>query len=52
MHNASQQIVRLGFGFAVSQALRVIIELGIPGSLLAVSERSVDELSDCHSVGC
>jgi hypothetical protein len=44
MHNASQQIVRLGFGFAVSQALRVIIELGIP-DLLAVSERSVDELA-------
>ena len=44
MHNASQQIVRLGFGFAVSQALRVIIELGIP-DLLAVGERSVDELA-------
>jgi SAM-dependent methyltransferase len=44
MHNASQQIVRLGFGFAVSQALRVIIELGIP-DLLAVSEQSVDELA-------
>jgi SAM-dependent methyltransferase len=44
MSNASQQIVRLGFGFAVSQALRVIIELGIP-DLLAVSERSVDELA-------
>ena len=44
MSNASQQIVRLGFGFAVSQALRVIIELGIP-DLLAVSEQSVDELA-------
>jgi SAM-dependent methyltransferase len=44
MDNASQQIVRLGFGFAVSQALRVIIELGIP-DLLAVSEQSVDELA-------
>jgi SAM-dependent methyltransferase len=44
MHNASQQIMRLGFGFAVSQALRVIIELGIP-DLLAVSEQSVDELA-------
>ena len=44
MYNASQQIVRLGFGFAVSQALRVIIELGIP-DLLAVSEQSVDELA-------
>ena len=44
MSNAWQQIVRLGFGFAVSQALRVIIELGIP-DLLAVSEQSVDELA-------
>ena len=44
MHNASQQIMRLGFGFAVSQALRVIIELGIP-DLLAVSKQSVDELA-------
>jgi SAM-dependent methyltransferase len=44
MHNASQQIMRLGFGFAVSQALRVIIELGIP-DLLAVREQSVDELA-------
>ena len=44
MHNASQQIMRLGFGFAVSQALRVIIELGIP-DLLAVGEQSVDELA-------
>jgi SAM-dependent methyltransferase len=44
MQNASQQIVRLGFGFAVSQALRVIIELGIP-DLLAISEQSVDELA-------
>ena len=44
MLNPSQQIMRLGFGFAVSQALRVIIELGIP-DLLAVSEQSVDELA-------
>ena len=44
MLNASQQILRLGFGFAVSQALRVIIELGIP-DLLAVSEKSVDKLA-------
>src|SRR5258708_14576481 len=44
MHNASQQIIRLGFGFAVSQALRVVIELGIP-DLLAVGEQSVDELA-------
>ncbi|THK35328.1 ubiquinone/menaquinone biosynthesis protein [Ensifer sp. MPMI2T] len=44
MASASQQIMRLGFGFAVSQALRVIIELGIP-DLLAAGERSVDELA-------
>ena len=44
MSNPSQEIMRLGFGFAVSQALRVTIELGIP-DLLAVSEQSVDELA-------
>jgi SAM-dependent methyltransferase len=42
--NPSQQIMRLGLGFAVSQALRVLIELGIP-DLLAVGERSVDDLA-------
>jgi hypothetical protein len=44
MPSLSQQIVRLGLGFAVSQALRVMIELGIP-DLLAVGERSVDDLA-------
>ncbi|MCA1439981.1 ubiquinone/menaquinone biosynthesis protein [Ensifer sp. IC4062] len=44
MASTSQQIMRLGFGFAVSQALRVIIELGIP-DLLAAGEQSVDELA-------
>ena len=44
MPNPSQQIMRLGFGFAVSQALRVIIELGLP-DLLAAGEQSVDELA-------
>jgi hypothetical protein len=44
MSNPAQQILRLGTGFAVSQALRVIIELGIP-DLLAVSEQSVDQLA-------
>ncbi|WEX86582.1 acetylserotonin O-methyltransferase [Sinorhizobium garamanticum] len=44
MTSASQQIMRLGFGFAVSQALRVIVELGVP-DLLAAGERSVDELA-------
>jgi hypothetical protein len=49
MSTPSQQIMRLGFGFAVSQALRVVIELGIP-DLLAGGERSVDELAtDTHS---
>ena len=39
MPNPSQQIMRLGFGFAVSQALRVIIELGIPDLLADASSR-------------
>jgi len=44
MSSPSQQIMRLGFGFAVSQALRVTIELGIP-DLLAVGEQPVEELA-------
>jgi hypothetical protein len=36
--------MRLGFGFTVSQALRVVIELGIP-DLLAPGERTVEELA-------
>jgi hypothetical protein len=36
--------MRLGFGFAVSQALRVMIELGVP-DLLAAGGQSVDELA-------
>jgi hypothetical protein len=36
--------MRLGFGFAVSQALRVIVELDIP-DLLATGKGSVDELA-------
>jgi SAM-dependent methyltransferase len=36
--------MRLGFGFVVSQALRVIIELGIP-DLLAAGKQSVVELA-------
>jgi SAM-dependent methyltransferase len=44
MASPSQQIIRLGFGFAVSQALRAIVELGIP-DLLATGKRSVDELA-------
>ena len=44
MTNPSQQIMRLGLGFAVSQALRVMIELRIP-DLLADGARSVDDLA-------
>lgn len=44
MPNPLQQIMRLGFGFAISQSLRVVTELGIP-DLLGGDERSVDELA-------
>lgn len=44
MTSPSQQIMRLGFGFAASQALRVIIELGIP-DLLVNGKQSVVELA-------
>ena len=44
MTNTSQQLIRLGFGFAVSQALRVIVELGIP-DLLASGGQSVEGLA-------
>jgi len=44
MSPPSQQILRLGFGFAVSQALRVVAELEI-ADLLADGERTADELS-------
>lgn len=44
MTNPSQHLVRLGLGFAVSQALRVIIELGIP-DLLASGSRPVEDLA-------
>ena len=44
MTNPAQQIMRLGFGFAVSQALRVIVELGIP-DLLAVGKQPVEDLA-------
>ncbi|MBW9117713.1 ubiquinone/menaquinone biosynthesis protein [Rhizobium cauense] len=44
MANPSQQIIRLGLGFAVSQALRVVIELGIP-DLLIDGEQSVEKLA-------
>ena len=44
MRTPSQQILRMSFGFALSQSLRVVAELGI-ADLLGGGERSVDELS-------
>lgn len=48
MPNPSQTIMRLGLGFAVSQALRVVAELGIP-DVLAVGELTVDQLANASS---
>ena len=45
MLSPAQQILKLGFGFAVSQALRVVAELEIP-DLLAVSDRTVEDLAN------
>lgn len=42
--NPAQHTVRLGFGFAVSQALRVVADLGI-ADRMAAGERSVDDLA-------
>ena len=44
MSTPSQQILRMGFGFALSQSLRVVAELGI-ADLLVGGDRSADELS-------
>jgi SAM-dependent methyltransferase len=44
MTGPSHQIMRLGLGFAISQALRVVIELGI-ADLLAAGERSVADVA-------
>ena len=44
MSSPSQQVLRMGFGFILSQALRVIAELGIT-DLVAGGERSVDDLA-------
>jgi SAM-dependent methyltransferase len=44
MATPAQHIVRLAFGFAVSQALRVAADLGI-ADRLAAGERSVDDLA-------
>jgi SAM-dependent methyltransferase len=44
MPTAPQQLLRLGLGFAMSQALRVVIELGV-ADLMAGGKQSVDELA-------
>lgn len=49
MSNPSQQIMRLGLGFTVSQALRVVIELGI-ADRLAAGEQSVETLAATAAV--
>ena len=49
MPNASQQLMRLGLGFAVSQGLRVVIELGI-ADLMAGGTQSVDDLASAAGV--
>lgn len=49
MSTPAQQVLRLGFGFAVSQCLRVVIELGIP-DLLASGEQPVEALA--AAAGC
>jgi SAM-dependent methyltransferase len=51
MLNASQQLVQLGLGFIVSQALRVAADFNI-ADRLAAGEQSVDDLAaetDCHA---
>ena len=45
MATPSQQILRMGLGFVLSQALRVVAELGI-ADLLADRERTSEELAD------
>lgn len=49
MASAAQQVIRLGFGFAVSQALRVAADLEI-ADRLAAGELYVDELA--AQTGC
>ncbi|MGN6552040.1 MAG: methyltransferase [Pararhizobium sp.] len=44
MLGPSQQIMRLGFGFAISQALRVVIEFGV-ADRLADGERTAEDLA-------
>src|SRR5450432_1599813 len=44
MANAAERVIRLGFGFAVSQALRVVADLEIADQL-AAGERCVDDVA-------
>ena len=44
MEGPSQRLLRLGFGFAVSQAIRVVAELKIP-DLMSGGERTIDDLA-------
>ena len=44
METASERVMRLGFGFAVSQAIRVVAELKIP-DLLSTGDRAIDDLA-------
>ena len=49
MLNPSQQLIRLGFGFMLSQALNVAADLNV-ADRLAAGERSVDDLA--AETGC
>lgn len=44
METAPERVMRLGFGFAVSQAIRVVSELKIP-DLLSTGDRAIDDLA-------
>ena len=44
METASARLMRLGFGFAVSQAIRVVAELKI-SDLLSTGDRAIDDLA-------
>lgn len=51
MLNSSQQLIRLGLGFMISQALNVAADLNV-ADRLAAGERSVDDLAaetGCHA---
>ena len=44
MDSASERVMRLGFGFAVSQAIRVVAELKI-SDLISTGDRAIDDLA-------